>query len=364
MPLYFQALGFEIEFGPYSSKVAVVGLFLVFWFSVFSLFSVPGKTIVVKPAISSTVFARVSTMLTTCALVYLVIDTNGLIFTLEKGKMLSMLGYSYMLWTMMMIFAMVSSIDNRRSSLILISIVSVLVNIYIGFRSPTAIIFISIVVGYCLKNHKTIRDLPNMYLLLIILGGLFFFTYKGFYLSIKMGNYDLMLERVVSIEYIAGLFVNSEPSVTLSILSNVLEDELRIGSEHIMNIIISIGIFGWVDTGAVSYNSIIQPLYYPDIAGGVGSNIWANVYSLFNYSGLFIFIFMYVFSLYWLSVLVQRVDGTYKYLLLVLGSYWAFYIHRNDLAYQVTLEKRVTLCFILIALISYVITKKKRAQID
>jgi len=35
-----------------------------------------------------------------------------------------------------------------------------------------------------------------------------------------------------------------------------------------------------------------------------------------------------------------------------LGAYWAFYIHRNDLIYQLSLERRVLIIFSLIYLVS------------
>ncbi len=314
MPLIFQAFGFSTEFGPYSQEVVIFGLYLVIIFLFFSFFKVSSDVRVIKPIIDTKVFCKVAFFLSLLGFVAVYFRTAGAIFYLPKSEMLKLLGYDYVVWSICTIMAVASSYYLKEKLLLFLSSILLLINIYIGFRSPAAITFISVTILFFDKNRLSIFDIKKRYVLSLLFFVFFFFVYKGFYMSIKSGNFNLLAERSGSVDYILGLFLNSEPSVTLSILTNVLAHDVRIGVEHAQNILISIGFFGWMEL---------------------------NVQN-----------FIYVLSLHLLSNLISSSSGVYKYVLTVSGAYWGFYIHRNDLAYQITLEKRVFICFIMVSLVA------------
>ncbi len=365
MPLILQLFNIELIFGTYSEKTYYVASALVLVFILFSTLPQTKNTklLIIKPEIDIDLFSKVCALTCFLLFVYIFTNTSGAIFNLGKTDMLKMLSYDYLIWSNATILAVVSSFYTRRKLLITLSLSVLFINVYIGFRSPAAITVIASAILYFSIKRTTFFSIKKRHFFLIFLLCLFFFSYKGIYMSIKTNNYDILSHRVSSAEFFVDSFINSEPSLTTSILSNVLKDSFRIDIHHAKNILISLGFFGAFGVKIESFNSIIQPIYYAKINGGVGSNVWANIYSIFGYVGLYTFMIIYCFSLYVAGNMVHRLTGVYKIIVAVSFSYWAFYIHRNDLSYQLSLEKRVIIIFTalyLLTLIIQTITIKQR----
>src|SRR5690554_5760327 len=354
-PMIFQAFGFCGGYGCYLYKVSIIGMVLVFVIAFFSMLSQRerARRIVIRPEPRAGVFLFFCMALSLLGLFLLVLKSGGKVFFLPKREIMKFISYDYIVWVFSATVGMVFSVRTRSNKWLVFFLLLLLVSFYIGFRSPLAISFIASLVIVSQREGLNLRRIGLRYFLLIILIGLAFFLYKGFYSAIKMGNYDVLKDRIFSLDYYLFIFQSSEPVVNLSILSNVVESDLYIGPSDLLRILTIATLFmEELFQGFGNFNSVIQPLFYSDISGGVGSNIWAYWYAVAGWGGLLFFIFFYGFSLWWLSWL-HRSSGLYvSSLVAYLGAYWAFYIHRNDLIYQLSLERRVLIIFSLIYLVS------------
>lgn len=350
-PLLFQAFSLCGVQGCYSYLTAVVGMMLVGVLTSFSLLPLPsrGKLISVSPQPEEKVFLLICLSAAVGAFLFLVAKSAGQIFFLPKRDMMRFISYDYIVWTFSSSIGAIYSFKAGRNKAGFLFLFILSISIYIGFRSATAITVIAIFISLSTDFKLSVSSLKAKYVIGISLVGFVFFVYKGFYSAIKLMNYDLFWSRVFDVNYYASIFQSSEPVMTLSILSNVLESDLYIGPSDLIRsgAVFTVFIEG-LFKGLKSFNDIIQPLFYSDRAGGVGSNIWAHWFAMTGWLGLIVFSIFYGFSLWVLSYLQKNSQPYLATIFSLTGAYWAFYIHRNDFVYQLTLEKRAVLIFIFL----------------
>ncbi|MEZ8062831.1 MULTISPECIES: hypothetical protein [Vibrio] len=359
IPLTLQAFGVEMLWGDYHYYTAIVGCYFLLCLMFFALLKIHDNKgeVKIKPFIDLNIFSKFMCIMVLLGFSLSFIASGGGIFFLTKQEMMKSLGYGYILWSISTIILLPFSIHLKNKFLMAVSAISILIIVFIGFRSPAAIAIIAAIVSLCYTNKISIHKLGMKNICIILIVGLLFFFYKGVYSGIKLGNYELVLLRLTDANYYLNSLVNSEPSMTTMILSKTLEHDLRIDFYHFQNIIVSMGFFGPFQPDIQSFNSIMQPEFFPGLSWGVGSNVWANVYAILGWGGLLLFITFYCLSLYLISFVLSRITGFYFLALCPLASYWAFYIHRNDLAYQISLEKRVGIIILLVAILTFLVQK-------
>lgn len=102
-----------------------------------------------------------------------------------------------------------------------------------------------------------------------------------------------------------------------------------------------------------SFNDFFQATLFPsDLEYGMANNIWAEMVSSGGWFLLGLFLMVFVSMLMVGSYWIRSQDATLAAGTAVVFSYWAFYIHRNDLLYQVNLEKRTILVWIACLVLS------------
>jgi hypothetical protein len=104
-----------------------------------------------------------------------------------------------------------------------------------------------------------------------------------------------------------------------------------------------------------------QPILYPDITYGTGGNIWAEILCRFGYPGLAIFGLTLIMILIGLSRLLMVVPPSFAAPIALIGTVFAFYIHRNDLHYTLVMLKQIAYVFALaygLALAAAVLKKR------
>jgi hypothetical protein len=90
-----------------------------------------------------------------------------------------------------------------------------------------------------------------------------------------------------------------------------------------------------------------QPILYPDVTYGTGGNIWAEILCRFGYVGLAIFGLTLITILIGLSQLLVVVPLSFTAPIALIGTVFAFYIHRNDLHYTLVMVKQIVYVFAL-----------------
>jgi hypothetical protein len=177
---------------------------------------------------------------------------------------------------------------------------------------------------------------------------LFFFVYKQIYVTVKLGLWDVIRDRLMDTELYASAILMSEPFNTQAILNEVIAQDFRVGMEHFQDVLLQFLLFSpELGRAPVSFNDFFQSTLFPsDLDYGMANNIWAEMISsggwLLLGSFLVGFVLMLMLGSYW----IRSHDATLAAGVAVAFSYWAFYIHRNDLLYQVNLEKRTILVWI------------------
>lgn len=308
-----------------------------------------------------------STLIALFAFIFCYIKIGDVLFFSEKEEILGAIDYMYVLWSTASLYGLAVSYYYNKKFLFFINLFLILLTVYIGFRSFAAIAFLTWLLMFFIKNDRKVSLLRDylFFNFFIIIVGLMFFVYKGVYIAIKYKDYDMAWKNITDVNYlIQVVFYNSEPFAIQRILSDVMQYNFFIGMDNLKRIILTFLIFGdqtGIDTK--TFNGYFQSHLYGSVGYGMGDNIWAHMYSSGGWLLLIIFIFIFSLSLFFSSSRIYKSDSSFTPLLVVLFCYWSFYLHRNDLFYQLGLEKRILMIFIFVSIVSCILFHIKRAYL-
>jgi hypothetical protein len=241
---------------------------------------------------------------------------------------------------------MVLSFSCRRWLLCALSLMLLLCDMYIGFRISFAIAIIAIVTLYLVRDGTQRLAVQNwkvglmgMALVSLLL------VYKQIFVAIKLGMWDVIVERIQDADLYTTAIMMSEPFNTQAILNEVVAQDFRVGMGHLRDISSQFVLFSpELGNAPLSFNDLFQPTLFPsDLDYGMANNIWAEMLSSGGWPLLVLFISIFVSMLTLGSYLIRSRDPILAAGAALTFSYWAFYIHRNDLLYQINLEKRTIL---------------------
>lgn len=276
----------------------------------------------------------------------------------DKSTLISQLNRWHLIWTVGASIATILSFLEKRWLIFIGCIVLLLFDLYIGFRHSLAITLLSL---FSLWSHDQGRQriVQNSK---AILGGLAIaftlFIYKFLYVAIKRGNWHLVGERLSDLDFYEKAITQSEPFTTQVILNSVIQNNLHVGINHFKNLVYQLTFFSNnLGTNSVaSFNDLFQPILFPTAISGMANNIWAEMWSSGGWLLLLAFIIVFVIILFFGSYYLGNSDPVVKGGLTSAMTYWAFYIHRNDLMYQITLEKRVIVFWCIFVIFSMFIS--------
>ena len=255
----------------------------------------------------------------------------------------------------------------RNLRLFLLSTLFMSVSIFIGMRAPLAISLIGVFSAALLQAGSMRLGFHKRTILctLIFASAMFIYGVAGssFRYSLSTGDWSIFSSTVGSDNFILRAITESEPFGIQSILNEVLREHFTVPSKSLIGIAKQFTIFSpEMGLSAKGFNDYFQPYLFPEVTYGMANNIWAHVWSIGGWWLLIGFIVFYSFALALLSWLSMRTEGTLKAFFIVFSVPMAFYIHRNDLFYQITLERRYVLCYITVLAIcqfSAILSRKK-----
>jgi len=295
-----------------------------------------------------------------------IISSGSNLFDANKGVMVESLGRWHMIMRFGAALAVVIAFVMKKKLIFIISLLVILFDIFLGFRSIAAIVTISLIT-YWLTKQGSQRLLINQrkFVKYTLILGLFFFSYKQVYSAIKGGNWELVKERISDPQFYIYSIMNSEPFTTQSILNTVVASNFQTGFENMIGLIYQFILFS-PSLGAefITFNQQFQPALFPTITFGLANNIWAQMWSVGGWTLLILFLIINILILSFGSYLIRMNDPNLKALILLLFSYWSFYIHRNDIIYQINLEKRVFLFWFICILTSVIINSIVKKSIN
>lgn len=231
-------------------------------------------------------------------------------------------------------------------------------SVYVGFRAACALTVIALFMLYLANGQRQRFVLARLRIVTLGLSCAgFFFVYKLIYRLVKAGRFDLVSERIGDPDFYVTAILGSEPFGIQSILNEVVRTDFQTGMGYIARgILAQFAVFG-SDLGiaTTSFNGLYQPVLFPDANYGMGDNIWAQMIAAGGWPLLVAFLVVFVAVLAvgsrWLAASNQCTRAA-----IALGfSYWAFYIHRNDIAYELTLLRRVFFIWVVCVIAASVI---------
>jgi len=283
----------------------------------------------------------------------------------EKAVVMEALGRWHILLYSAAIVGFAAAVSARKPRLAAYFLLLLLFDLYVGFRSPLAIAILS---ALLLVLHG--RGMPQRmvrhwrYALPVLAIGILLFGYKHIAFAVKYGLWDLVLERLTSAEFYALIITRSEPFATQQILNDVIAQRFHTGSEHILSALHQLLVFA-PELGAdpVLFNDYFQPALFPEVDYGLASNIWAQIWSAGDWPLLIAFLIIFNFVLLLGNASLRLRNPFVRASLAPAFVYWAFYLHRNDLSYQINLEKRILLVLIAAILLAVIVTRAVRSHV-
>ena len=277
---------------------------------------------------------------------------RDVLFMKDKVKMLTLLeGDRWtIIWSYCATFACIFSFIYGNKKLLMLSTVPLILDLFVGFRSATLFSIIGIVTislhnkGVFRLGEFIYKPKKLLYTLLFLFVGLFFFVYKSSLYWLKRGDYDSVIENVLTP---AGLFssvlIHSEPYPINLTLHTVLQEQIKTDMIQPLDVLASTIFF----SDLLGIQTDAHYLKQEDIVGrldfGLASNMWAFMWSSGGWYFLIAFIFIFTCSLSLGSALLNSCNSFGKGVILFYFIVLAFYIHRNDFFIQFVIQKRILL---------------------
>jgi len=304
-------------------------------------------------SVADPVAAQVALIAAVIGLVLTLRSDEGDLFSADKVEVLSAVSRWFYIYAVSASLSVVLAYLHRQWWTMLMAATLLLFSVYVGFRSHFAMTVIAVFLVH-FQSQGTQRFLARNQVatVLALTAAMFFFSYKFVYRMVKLGEYDVVVERFVDPQFHLQAIVDSEPFATQMILNEILRSRFETDGAYIVEGLAAQSILFSERFGleAVAFNDLFQPVLFPDIDWGMAGNIWAQMLAAGGWPLFLGFLALFVLSLRTGSRWLETSGLTTRALMALGGSYWAFYIHRNDIGYQVILEKRVLLSWLIIVL--------------
>jgi hypothetical protein len=362
-PLFSQSFGYCNVIGCYSDLVGYFGIYFIVIISLVSFLSVPitKKRIDFSPTPNKTIFFVVLALVSMFGFVVLFLKSDGAILYAPKRDMMQYVSYDYIFWSLCSSLGFVSGVKHKNKFWSVFFLLSLLLTVYVGFRSVAALAIMAALLVSFSERSASSRNLSISKVILLLFVVVFFVFYKGFYAGLKLGNFDLVLSRAFDPIYYLSVVQNFEPVTNIAILSRTLESDFSIDAGNLIRLLSIPTLFmDSLFSDIPSFNDIFQPIFFPGRDSGAGSNVWAYFYAVGGWGLMLIFCFSYCLSLWVLSLIGKRSGAYLSTVVFLSASYWAFYIHRNDIVYQFNLQKRILIVFFVIYFLSFFVSKVSR----
>lgn len=252
-------------------------------------------------------------------------------------------------------FALLLSWMQRQWAVCCLAGLLLLFTVFVGFRSNCALALIAAFLVHLHRQGAQRLFIRNRRSMLWISGiAMFFFAYKFVYTMVKLGRFDLVLQSLSDPAFYLDSIIESEPFATQMILNEVLRSGFQTDWHYIVeSVVAQFTLFsGEFGLQFVGFNELFQPRLFAEVEYGLAANIWAQMLAAGGWPLFLGFLLAFVVSLRLGSLWLDSTTITTRAALALGGAYWAFYIHRNDLGYELGLLRRVVLVWLMIAVLT------------
>lgn len=295
--------------------------------------------------------------------VFLILALSGLVGAMiggwgyisqpDKPLLMEHLGRSFILFYISSLLGFMVAFSERRKILTVLFFGLLLFNLYLGFRSTLGIAVIGAVMIWIMRSNKKGKLCLSCISILVMITGVAFLLYKRIVYPIKSGNYTLVVERLLNQDTYTDAIFHSEPFITQTILNEVIKTNYKGGIESLYGLGCQLVPIGGNYLGeCLGFDQLYQPALFPEVTYGMGNNIWAQMWSIGGLIAVALFLLVYCGLIFVANFLLFCRSSAVKYGFIPASIYWVFYIHRNDLSFAISLEKRVIILLGLSIIIS------------
>jgi hypothetical protein len=280
----------------------------------------------------------------------------------DKFALLALLNRWYLLWTTGAVLGLSITFLRRSWFLFAVNALLLLANLYVGFRVDLVIAVLALCT-IVMARRGPVRFISYWRTgLLIAAFGVLLFVYKYILFALKALDTDLLISQLSNPDAFKLIFLYSEPFVAQGTLNEVIRQGFFVGADHLQSVfLLFVPFANELGAEVVGFNDLFQPTLFSSVTEyGLGSNIWAEMWAVGGWAAIVLFSAVFAAVLVSSSIMARRLGPEGTALLVTLAVYWSFYIHRNDLLYQLTLSRRVLMAWALFALCALAIDKLLR----
>lgn len=293
----------------------------------------------------------------------MLISAGGALWSPEKAAVMESIGRWHILFYSASMIGLSVSVYLKDKIFFAVFFFLLIFNMYIGFRSPLAVAVLSGIMVWASRQPKI--DMIRVMKLapIVFLFGFSMFFYKTIAHAVKSGSWGLVASRSLDVDTYYHMVIDSEPFITQAILNEVISTGYKTPPDHLYSAAYQLLLFA-PSLGAkmVSFNDYFQIALFGELDYGMASNIWAQMWSVGSWG--FIILMVILFNL--VIVVANRsaalYGGSLAAILAPAFCYWVFYVHRNDLAYMINLEKRIFLVALIAILMAWLLRADVRRR--
>jgi hypothetical protein len=191
---------------------------------------------------------------------------------------------------------------------------------------------------FLLKNKRI--------MILLIPVAVFFFGWQQYGWAIKAREWSLLFSKVFSLEALIAGVTHSEAFLVQGILNRVIIDGFSLPFDHLLGVFATfIPFYSEFFEPPLLFMGYFQPELFPGFIGTYGGNFWAEAIAVGGFLLLLIYVGLYLTGLFLCSV-IRSSNGQIMALVYTIGTVFAFYVHRNDIAFTVLLLRGYLLIFL------------------
>jgi hypothetical protein len=304
-------------------------------------------------------------------------------FCTDKAVMLGRIDGWYYLAAYALPLSLVSAVAARQLWVAAAAAVFVAADLYIGFRASAAISLLGVALVLAPMAFRSRRGVAG-YVGALAFGGAMLFMFPQFTWSLKyMANEACpvavsttasptpieittdsptkqlkhLAEELQTARPYYQAFLQSEPFVIQTVLSEVVRQDFRTDGSYLVDQILTgvpagVTLFGLSPTAPTSFNELFQPVLFPNIGFGMANSPWAQSYAAGGYELTAVFAISYGLMLALLTLWFNGVAGAIKGIPAVIAAWFGFYSHRNDLAGEIGILKQVVYTSALAVLVA------------
>jgi len=290
--------------------------------------------------------------------VALLFNLRDVLASTDKQEVLKAVGRAHIVFEYSISIGALVSFQNRHWKLAFLFFGFLIFDLIIGFRAAAVTTFLAAIVME-MRRLGPIRLIGRFRLLGSMFAALIAaLLFKQFLFAIRHGlaTGDFSMLRAQAGDPLSYLlaFAQAEPSVTMATLNSIVINRFELPFEHLLTAIISfvplVNEFGF---DVKDFNSKFQPALFPYIEWGMAGNVFAEMFSVGGIWLTALFSFVLAMSAFLGGYLLDATGRSLRAALALAGVYLVFYFHRNDVQFELILERRVLTVYLVLLICSF-----------